>query len=139
MEEEADKLVVDVVLYLYGTSLDPVTVSANLGVEASKARISGEKWVTSSGKTVTTKTGFWSLETDRKTPSISAQVQTLKEKLKFARDPPSAIPGVDRAELDIFVAMQSSDEPKRYTSSLTVDDLLWLSSLRISLTFDLAY
>ena len=129
---------IDVALYLRGHSLDPIQVTMMLGVDGSKTRVKGEKSRTSTNKEVVAKIGFWKLVAQADSKSLSDQIKWLRQKLCSAKCSPSAIPGVQEVEISIFVALGSDDEDAvEYESTLSVEDLDWLSSIgtTVSLSF----
>src|SRR5437868_7902828 len=97
------KPMIDVSLYIHGESLDPAQVTLMLGTEGSKARSKGEKWLTSMGDEVTAKTGLWQLSASRELMSVRDQLSSLRQKLSSATCPPSRIPGVQYADIDVFI------------------------------------
>ncbi|WP_434111119.1 hypothetical protein [Methylocaldum sp. GT1TLB] len=137
---ESSQPLVDVVLYLRGHSLDPALVSATLGVDASKARMTGEKWRTRTDKEVVTKIGFWKLISQTESTSLSDRIGWLRQKLVSAKCSPSDIPGVQEVELSIFVALGSDEEGAvDYESQFTAEDLAWLSSIGATVSFSFTY
>jgi hypothetical protein len=131
---------IDVALYVRGHFLNPVLVSTLLGVEASKARMQGQKWRTHTGREVTTKIGFWELTAKTESASLSDQIAWLRQKLNFAKCPPRDIPGAEEVEISIFVALGSDEEGAvDYESQFTAEDLAWLSSIGATVSFSFCY
>jgi hypothetical protein len=131
---------VDVRLYLRGDLLDPAQVSYLLGAEGSKMRVKGEQWRTSTNHEVTSKIGLWVLDAKADSHSLSDQIAFLREKLGLAKCSPLQIPGVQEAEICVFVALGSDDEGDGdYESELTSEDLSWLSGLGASVSFKLSF
>jgi hypothetical protein len=131
---------IDVVFYVRGHSLDPTLVSATLDVEASKARMKGEKWRTRTDKEVVTKIGFWKLTAQAESTSLSDRIGWLRKKLSSAKCSPSDIPGVEEVEISIFVALGSDKEGAvDYESQFTAEDLTWLSSIGATVSFSFTY
>lgn len=137
---EASLPLVRVVLYLRGYSLDPAQVTLMLGINASKARVKGEKWCTSTNHEVVAKIGLWQLAARAESTSLSDQISWLRQKLGSAKCPPSDIPGVQEVELSIFVALGSdNDGAIDYESQFTAEDLAWLSSIGATVSFSFTY
>lgn len=131
---------VDVVLYLRGHSLDPSQVTLMLGTEGSKTRVKGEKWQTSTNKEVVAKIGLWTLDAKADSQSLSDQISWLRDKLSSATCPPLSIPGVEQAEVSVFIELGSNDEGDGdFESELTSQDLQWLGSLGVSISFKLTH
>lgn len=131
---------VDVALYLYGDYLNPTQITSMLCVEPTKARAKGEKWHTCTDKEVVTKVGFWELTAQTASKSLSDQVGWIRQKLNSATCNPSNIPGVEKVEISIFVALGSdSDGALDYNSELTLQDLVWLSSIGATVSFSITY
>jgi hypothetical protein len=137
---EASPPLIDVALYVRGHSLDPTLVSTTLGVDASKARMKGEKWRTRTDKEVVAKIGFWELTAQTESTSLSDRIGWLRQKLDSAKCSPSGIPGVQEVEISIFVALGSDEEGAvDYESKFTAEDLAWLSSIGATVSFSFTY
>ena len=131
---------IDVSLLLHGESLDPEKVTLMLGTEGSKTRSKGEKWRTSTDHEVTAKTGLWTLDANRGSMSVHDQLSWLRQKLSSATCPPSRIPGVQNAEISVFIALGSNDHGGGdHEFQLTLEDLAWISSLGATISFALTY
>lgn len=129
-----------VTLYLRGDLLDPNQVTSMLGVEGSKMKKKGETWLTSTGKEVTPKTGLWSLKVKDRSLSLSEQISWLEQQLIAATHIPLEIPGVDEAEISVFIALGENDRGGGdYESELSAANLAWLSSLKIPVSLTLTY
>src|SRR5256885_1398947 len=136
---DSDPLV-DVRLFLCGDLLDPVQVTSMLGTTGSKMRVKGEKWRTSTNHEITAKTGLWSLEAKAESPSLSDQISWPKQKLSSAACSPLKIPGVQEAEVSVYISLGPNDRGGGdYTSLLAVEDLVWLSGLGVPVSFALTY
>lgn len=131
---------VDVVLYLRGDFLNPIQVTAMLGTNGSKMRVKGEKWRTSTNHEVTAKIGLWTLDAKAESTLLSDQISWLKKKLSSAICLPRNIPGVQQAELSVFIGLGSDEEGDGdYESELSAQDLAWLSNLGVSVSFRLTH
>ena len=131
---------IDVALYVRGHSLDPVQVSARLGVEATKARRKGEKWRTRTDKEVVAKIGFWELTAQVESTSLSDRIEWLRQKLDSVKTSFFDLPGVQEVELSIFVALGSDEDGAvDYESQFTTEDLAWLSGIGAVVSFSLGY
>ncbi len=138
--EKGSQPLVDVALYLYGNSLDPVQVTSMLGAEPSKTRVKGEKWYTCTNKEVVPKIGVWELTAQSKSESLSDQIAWLRQRLNSAVCSPSDISGVEKVEVSIFVALGSNNEGALdYNSELTLEDLAWLNSIGAIVSFSITY
>jgi hypothetical protein len=134
------KPLVDVSLFLHRDSLNPAQVTLMLGTEGSKTRSKGEKWRTSTGHEVTAKTGLWQLSASRESMSVRDQLSWLRQKLSSATCPPSRIPGVQYADIDVFIALGSNDHGGGdHEFQLTLEDLAWISSLGTRISFTLTF
>jgi hypothetical protein len=134
------KPLVDVSLFLHGDSLNPAQVTLMLGTEGSKTRSKGEKWRTSTDHEVTAQTGLWSLSASRESMSVRDQLSWLRQKLSSATCTPSRIPGVQYADIDVFIALGSNDQGGGdHEFQLTLEDLAWISSLGTTISFTLTY
>ncbi|WP_084085257.1 DUF4279 domain-containing protein [Cupriavidus sp. USMAA2-4] len=131
---EISKSLVDVFLLLRGDAIDPDLVTEMLGVAATKSRVKGELWQTSTKHEVAAKIGFWSLDSDAHSSSLSDHISCLRSKLEAARYLPLQIPGVDYAEISIFVAISDRNGGGSYESELTSVDLEWLGRLGVKIT-----
>ena len=137
--DESEPLV-DVSLILRGERLDPAQVTSLLGVAGSKMRRKGEKWRTSTNHEVTAKIGLWTLDAKRESMVLHDQVSWLRQQLGSATCSPLRIPGVEMAEIDVFIALGSNDHGGGdYESELTPEDLAWISSLGVPVSFTLTY
>lgn len=131
---------IDVSLYLYGNQLDPEQINSKLCIEPTKARIKGEKWFTCTNKEVVTKIGFWELTSQSRSESLSDQIAWIRQKLDSAVCSPSNIPGVEKVEISIFVALGSnSDGALDFNSEFTLEDLAWLNRIGATVSFSIAY
>jgi hypothetical protein len=131
---------VDVALYLRGDSLDPVQVTSILGVAASKMRLKGEKWHTSTNKEVTAKTGIWKLTSCAVSTSLADKIYWLRQQFVSAKQLPLDIPGVQEVELSIFVALDSDkDGGADYESEFLKDDTVWLGKIGATVSFSFCY
>lgn len=131
---------IDVSLILHGESLDPAKVTLMLGTQGSTTRSKGEKWRTSTNHEVIAKTGLWALDASRELMSVRDQLSWLKQKLSSAICPPSRIPGVQYANLSVFIALGSNDHGGGdHEFQLTLEDLAWISSLGATISFALTY
>lgn len=136
---EPDPLV-DVSLILYGESLDPTQVTLMLGTEGSTMRRKGEKWRISTDHEGTAKTGLWTLDANRESMSVHDQLSWLRQRLGSATCPPSRIPGVQNAEISVFIALGSNDRGGGdHEFQLTLEDLSWISNLGATISFSLTY
>jgi hypothetical protein len=136
---ESESLV-DVTLFLRGDLLDPAQATSMLGIAGSKMHSKGEKWRTSTNHEVTAKTGLWSLHVQEESRSLSDQIAWLRRNLRLATCPLLQIPGVQEAELSVFIALGSNDRGGGdYESQLTPDDLMWLGTLGVPVTFELTF
>lgn len=131
---------IDVSLYLYGDYLDPKQVNSMLCIEPSKARVKGEKWYTCTNKEVVTKIGFWELTSKSKAASLSDQIDWIRQRLDTAICSPSNIPGVEKVEISIFLALGSNNEGALdFNSEFTLENLVWLSSIGATVSFSITY
>lgn len=131
---------IDVSLYLYGNYLDPAQINSMLCVEPTKARAKGEKWHTHTNKEVVTKIGFWELTSQSKSESLSDQIAWIRQRLDSAVCSPSNIPGVEKVEISIFVALGSNgDGALDFNSEFTLEDLVWLSGIGATVSFSIIY
>jgi Domain of unknown function (DUF4279) len=101
-EAEAGRYELD--LYLNGEQLDPVALSALLGVTPSETRTRGQTRVLRSGHSVVAKLGVWHLNAKGRSPSecVSALVTRFGGRLPDL----SHLPGVEDAYLDMFVTFE---------------------------------
>jgi hypothetical protein len=131
---------IDVSLFLHGDSLDPAQVTLMLGTVGSKTRSKGENWRTSMGDEVTAKTGFWELSASGQSMSVRGQLSWLRQKLRSATCPPLSIPGIQHADIDVFIALCSNDHGGGdHQFQLTAEDLAWISSLGTTISFTLTF
>lgn len=131
---------IDVSLILHGDTLDPAKVTLMLGTQGSKTRSKGEKWRTSTNHEVTAKTGLWALDASRESMSVRDQLSWLRQKLNSATCQPSRIPGVEYADISVFIALGSNDHGGGdHEFQLTLEDLAWISSLGVTISFALTY
>jgi hypothetical protein len=134
---DKSKPLVDVVLYLRGNFLDPEQVTFVLGT---KTRVKGEKWRTSTNKEVTAKIGLWALDSRAESLSLSDKISWFRAKLSSATCSPLSIPGVEQAEISIFIALGSDDDGDgEYESDLNLEDLQWLSGFGVPVSLKLTY
>jgi hypothetical protein len=134
------KPLIDVSLFLHGESLDPAQVTLMLGTEGSKMRSKGEKWRTSTDHEVTAKIGQWSLEASRESMSVHDQLSWLRHKLSSATCPLSCIPGVQYADISVFIALSSNNHGGcDHEFQLSLEDLAWIKSLGATVSFALTY
>lgn len=132
--------VLDVGLYLRGDELDPDAVTALLGINASKARIKGETRHTPTGQQITAKTGVWYLDLNTESGALRDRLALLKRKLGSFGDKLTNIPGVQTAEISVFIALPRNGRGGGdYEFFLTSEDMASVSSLGIPLTFEITY
>jgi hypothetical protein len=98
---------IDVSVYLRGDSLDPVTVSALLGIEPSKSQRKGERRTTSSNREVTAKIGVWAIVADASSSGLQAVLDEITTRFRDNRLNLSKITGVEEAYVDVFVAIDA--------------------------------
>ncbi len=111
-----------------------------LCIEPSKARVKGEKWYTCTNKEVVTKIGFWELTSRSKAASLSDQIDWIRQRLDTAICSPSNIPGVEKVEISIFLALGSNNEGALdFNSEFTLENLVWLSSIGATVSFSITY
>lgn len=99
----SDKKVI-VSLYLLGDDLDPIRISNELGVTPTEARRKGEKRKSSTGSEYVNKTGLWCLVIDRDHAEVVDVTASLLAALEPSKKSLSALPGVQDAYFDVFVA-----------------------------------
>lgn len=132
--------ILDVGLYLRGNELDPAVVTSTLGIEASKTRVKGEKWHTSTNKEVTAKTGLWFLDVKTESPLLRDRLAWLKQKLGSRSGNLLNIPGVQEAEISVFIALATNDRGGGdYEFNLTAEDLTNISKLGVPVTFAITH
>ena len=137
--DESEPLV-SVSLILRGDRLDPAQVTSMLGIAGSKMQRKGEKWRTSTNHEVTAKIGLWILNAKMESMVLHDQVSWLRQQLGSATCLPLLIPGVEMAEIDVFIALGSNDHGGGdYESQLTPEDLAWISGLGVPICFALTY
>jgi hypothetical protein len=137
---DESKPLLDVSLILRGELLDPAQVTSMLGIAGSKMRKKGEKWRTSTNHEVTAKIGFWAVDAKRESMALHDQISSLRQHLASATCSPLRIPGVDLAEISVFIALGSNDHGGGdYECQLTPEDLGWISSLGVTVSFTLTY
>ena len=72
--------------------------------------------------------------------SVRDQLSWLRQKLNSATCQPSRIPGVEYADISVFIALGSNDHGGGdHEFQLTLEDLAWISSLGVTISFALTY
>lgn len=132
--------VLDVGLYLRGIDLDPAVITSTLGIAPSKSRVTGEKWITSSKREVTAKVGLWFLDTTTDSPLLRDRLAWLIQQLDRFDGGLTSIPGVQDAEISVFIALAENDRGGGdYEFDLTAEDLASISRLGVPLKFSITY
>jgi hypothetical protein len=123
-------------LYLKGHDVDPQKISRSLGVVASRSHRRGETQTTSSGRKLTTKTGFWSWVIDRDPGEISDALAVLFATFGQGGALLERLPDVQEAYFDVFVAIDSdSDGDGAFFMELSECQLKALSSYNLPIRF----
>lgn len=131
---------IDVALYLRGDALDPALVTAILKVEPTKAHKKDEKRRIASGKEVISKTGLWELTSKEQSTSVSKQLSWIQEKFNFFDNPLFTLPGVEDAELSVFIALGTGkDGAETYEAGLSATQISWLCALGAKLSLTVTY
>lgn len=134
------KPLVDVSLILKGEELDPMQVTSLLKVKGTKMRKKGQTWRTSTNHEVTAKIGVWTLHANRESMDLHDQIASLKRQLGSVTFEPLQVPGVQFAELDVFIAFGSSaGVDDDYKCQLTPDDLSWILGLKVPVSINISY
>ena len=137
---DESKPLVGVSLLLHGDQLDPDQVTIKLGVNASKSRHKGETWRTITNNEVTPKTGFWSLAAKKESMELHDQISSLRQQLSSATCSPLCIPGVENAEISVFIALGNNERGGGdYQCKLTAADIAWIDGLEVPVTFTLTF
>lgn len=100
----------EVTLYLHGEGLDPVQTSQLLGIEPTKSQRKGEEQFTSTNRKVIAMVGMWALVAQSDSDELSVLIDELALKIGDKADLLSTVPGVQKAFLDVFIAMDAEPE-----------------------------
>lgn len=96
---------------LYGSALEPVSVSRSLGCDPDYAQAKGQLFASESGKRRTAETGIWMLHSDRfcNSSHVSDHINSICDAFRLVSDF-RAIHGVELAVLSLAVV--SSEQPE---------------------------
>lgn len=134
------KPILDVGLYLRGSDLNPEVVTSALGVDASKSRVRGEKSLTSTNQEITAKTGLWFLDISTESSSLRDRLAWLTQELGRFSGSLTSIPGVQEAEISVFIALADNDRGGgEYEFDLGPTDLASVSKLGAPITFAITH
>jgi hypothetical protein len=131
---------VSVWISIRGDHLNPGEATSLLGTSGTNMRSRGEKWMTPGNQEASAKTGVWTLDPNLDSQSLSDQISYLKDKLSHSKCFPMKIPGVQAAEITVFIALGSNDHGGGdYSGCFSHDDLVWLANLGLPVSFALTY
>ena len=125
-----------IALYVRGRDLDPISVTKAINQMPTHAHKRGDARKTSSGQEIVAKDGMWALVRDASLNEIAEEIASVTSLLGGGvnlRD----LPDVDRAYLDVFVALpeRSALESPEMTFAMTNAVLLNLSAAGIEVQF----
>ncbi len=120
-----------IALYLYGNSIALDEVSILLGLNPTRSRRRGDVRITSSGSKVTQRIGFWEYIERVVVKDISSTLVKIVGRINCGRVVGQA--GIEKAELDIFVPMDSEGESVGFSMELPSGVLCKLSGLGFDL------
>ncbi|MDH5824649.1 DUF4279 domain-containing protein [Luteimonas sp. RD2P54] len=116
-----------IAIYLYGNSISLESVSALLGLTPTRSRNRGDVRVTSSGSEVVQKIGFWEYRVKVNVDQASSSLFELMDLVKC--DSLLGQAGIEKAELDIFVPLESGDSESGFSMEMPSGFLARLSKL----------
>jgi hypothetical protein len=96
-------------VYLKGDDLDPQVITSQLGIEPTQCHRKGYKWITSSGKEVTERTGLWVLSA-RASDDVSSALHEISSKMRMDKIKPLQTLGIEDAFIDVFMASDAEDD-----------------------------
>lgn len=130
---------IDVSVYLRGDSLDPLVVSALLGIEPSKSQRKGECWRTSSNREVTAKIGVWAIVSGASSSGLQAILEEVTTRFRDNRINLSEIADVEEAYVDVFVAIDAeADGGGTCNFQLSKENVSALDALGLPVQFTVA-
>jgi hypothetical protein len=134
-------MLVAVSLYFWGDKLDPKHLTELLGVEPSISRAKGETETTSTNKVVTAKIGVWGFSTDTelKDVSLANHIELLRSRLGESWTKVHALPDVEDACVDVFVAIEALKDGTEAGFELSPQNLAGLQQLGLPIRFTVAF
>jgi hypothetical protein len=130
---------IEIALYLRGSTLDPHYVSGILGVEPTRSQLCGESRTSSSGVDYCTRIGMWVLSSKSDSGTIEEAIVDFL--LKIPSDVPSflGLDGVDDAYVDIFIAVDANEDGGGSCEfQLGADKIVGLNRLDVPVRFTVA-
>jgi len=91
-------------LFLRGDDLKPEIISERLGISSDRQQTRGEEHTSKSGKSVIRRIGLWQIEVSERTLEIDSLVSAVLSRVPIVDGGLSALPSVQEAYLDLFVA-----------------------------------
>lgn len=129
---------IEVTIYIWGDTLDPVAISSHLGLEPSFSRRKGEKRTTKTRREITAKTSLWTLTAETEAEALSDHIQELASKVASRIAKITGIAGVEGAYVDIFVSVRADKAGGgKYEFRLSEQDIQVLHKIGLPIEFTL--